>query len=64
MLDPTLFLATGGVDKVDSAGTSNTFLALAMPANILIILIGVLGLILVRGRAMPASAAAVSADHS
>ena len=52
MYDPTLFLATGGVDKVNDDAAPNTFLALASPVNFAVIAIGVLGLILVRGRAL------------
>ena len=51
MYDPTLFLATGGVDKVNDDAAPNTFLTLASPVNFVIITIGILGLILVRGRA-------------
>ena len=52
MYDPTLFLATGGVDKVNEDAAPNTFLTLASPVNFAVIAIGVLGLILVRGRAL------------
>lgn len=52
MYDPTLFLASGGVDNVNDDAAQNTFLTLAAPANIVIMALGLLGLILVRGRAL------------
>ena len=51
MYDAMLFLASGGVDKVSNDGTPNIFLALAAPANIVIMALGIVGLIFVRGRA-------------
>ena len=49
LYDPTLFLATGGIDEA-STGTQSVFLTLAGPANILFILLAVVALIAVRGR--------------
>ena len=49
LYDPTLFLATGGIDEVHS-GPQSQLLTLAGPANVLFILIAVAGLIFVRGR--------------
>jgi membrane protease YdiL (CAAX protease family) len=62
LYDPTLFLATGGIDEA-STGTQSVFLTLAGPANILFILLAVVALIAVRGRverpsARPAGAVA------
>lgn len=50
--DPTLFLATGGVDEAHSVSQS-PFLELAGPANIVFIAFGLLALIFVRGQAQP-----------
>jgi len=52
MYDPSLFLATGGIDEAHS-GTDSVFLVLAGPANIVIVLVAVVALVLVRGRAQP-----------
>ncbi|NUT34504.1 MAG: CPBP family intramembrane metalloprotease [Hamadaea sp.] len=49
--DAALFLATGGIDKTEDAAAQNTLLALAAPANVVFLLIALLGVILVRGRA-------------
>ena len=49
LYDPTLFLATGGIDEVHS-GPQSELLTLAGPANFLFILIAIVGLIFVRGR--------------
>jgi uncharacterized protein len=49
LYDPTLFLATGGVD-VAARVESSPFLAIAGPANLVFMAIAVLGLIFVRGR--------------
>lgn len=49
MYDPTLFLATGGIDAGTTAHQS-PLLLLAAPANFVIIFVGIVGLIFVRGR--------------
>lgn len=49
LYDPTLFLATGGIDEVRS-GTESVFLTLAGPANLLFILMALVALVAVRGR--------------
>jgi uncharacterized protein len=49
LYDPTLFLSTGGIDEVHS-GPQSEFLTLAQPANMVFLLIAVVGLIFVRGR--------------
>jgi len=55
LYDPTLFLASGGIDKVDgSTSGESTFLALAGPANLLFILLAIVALFVVRGRAQRA----------
>lgn len=46
--DPTLFLSTGGIDQTGT--TQNAFLAVAGPANILTIAVGLIALIFIRGR--------------
>ena len=53
LYDPTLFLATGGIDEVHS-GPQSELLTLAGPSNMIFILIAVVGLIFVRGRVKPA----------
>lgn len=53
LYDPTLFLATGGIDEVHS-GPQSELLTLAEPANLVFLLIAVLGLVFVRGRVRPA----------
>lgn len=55
LYDPTLFLATGGIDEVRS-GTESVFLTLAGPANILFILMALVALVAVRGRVRPGPA--------
>jgi membrane protease YdiL (CAAX protease family) len=50
LYDPTVFLATGGIDQVH-AGSQSVALSLAGPANFVFIVIGILGLIFVPGRA-------------
>ncbi|KQR07262.1 CPBP family intramembrane glutamic endopeptidase [Cellulomonas sp. Leaf334] len=52
LYDPTLFLATGGIDEVHS-GPQSELLTLAGPSNMIFILIAVVGLIFVRGRVKP-----------
>ncbi|MBO9556364.1 CPBP family intramembrane glutamic endopeptidase [Cellulomonas sp.] len=52
LYDPTLFLSTGGIDTTTGA-SENTFLVLAGPANILFIVLAVVALFAVRGRARP-----------
>lgn len=47
LYDPTLFLATGGIDTA-AEGTQNALLTLAGPANLLYILLAVVALFLVR----------------
>ena len=50
LYDPTIFLATGGLDHTgDNAGQS-VFLTLAAPANVVFIALGIVSLIAVRGR--------------
>ena len=49
LYDPTLFLASGGIDHVPAGGQS-ALLVLAGPANIVYIVIAVVALIFVRGR--------------
>lgn len=48
LTDPTLFLASGGVDV--AAANENVFLALAAPVNFVTIGFGVIALFLIRGR--------------
>ena len=64
LYDPTLFLATGGVDHAGDGAAQNAFLTLAAPANILFITVGVIGLIFVRGHVQrtPDRPVDVSAD--
>lgn len=52
LYDPTLFLATGGIDHAATGGQS-TLLALAGPANFVYILIAIVALIVVRGHVQP-----------
>lgn len=49
LYDPTLFLATGGIDEAATAPQS-VLLTLAGPANIVFILLAIVALIFVRGR--------------
>ncbi|TKJ99304.1 CPBP family intramembrane metalloprotease [Plantibacter flavus] len=49
LYDPTLFLSTGGIDHAGAAAGQSVFLAIAGPANLLIMLVAVIGLIVVRG---------------
>jgi membrane protease YdiL (CAAX protease family) len=49
LYDPTLFLATGGIDEVHS-GPQSELLTLAGPSNLVFLLIAVVGLVFVRGR--------------
>ena len=49
LYDPTLFLSTGGIDHAGAAAGQSMFLAIAGPANLLIMLVAVIGLIFVRG---------------
>jgi membrane protease YdiL (CAAX protease family) len=49
LYDPTLFLATGGID-VAAEGEQSAFLTAAVPANIVFLLIAVVALVAVRGR--------------
>ncbi|MBP2268865.1 membrane protease YdiL (CAAX protease family) [Pseudarthrobacter sp. PvP004] len=49
LYDPTLFLATGGIDQA-AAGPQSPFLVLAGPANMIYILIALVALIVVRGK--------------
>ncbi len=58
LYDPALFLATGGIDTAAETGSQSVFLALAAPANIVYMLIGLAGLILVRGKATATQTAA------
>lgn len=53
LYDPTLFLATGGIDEVHT-GPQSELLTLAEPANLVFLLIAVLALVVVRGRVRPA----------
>jgi membrane protease YdiL (CAAX protease family) len=48
LYDPTLFLASGGIDTTDGE-TSNGFLTAAAPANFLFILLAIVALFLVKG---------------
>lgn len=50
LTDPTLFLATGGVDEVAEGATQNALLAAAAPFNIVIIATALVLLIFIRGR--------------
>ena len=50
LYDPTLFLSTGGIDQA-AAGPQSPLLQLAGPANMIYILIALVALIVVRGRA-------------
>jgi membrane protease YdiL (CAAX protease family) len=50
LYDPTLFLSTGGIDETTSDSTS-PFLTLAGPANLLFVVLAVVALFVVRGRA-------------
>ncbi|MFJ5957024.1 lysostaphin resistance A-like protein [Paenarthrobacter sp. NPDC092416] len=50
LYDPTLFLSTGGIDQA-AAGPQSPLVSLAAPANMIYILIAVIALIVVRGRA-------------
>lgn len=52
LYDPTLFLATGGIDHAATGGQS-TLLALAGPANFVYIIIAIVALIVVRGHVQP-----------
>ena len=49
LYDPTLFLATGGID-VTAEGEQSPLLTVAAPANLLFILVAVVALVVVRGR--------------
>lgn len=49
LYDPTLFLATGGIDEAHS-GAQNPLLTLAGPANLIFVLVSIVALIAVRGR--------------
>lgn len=49
LFDPTLFLSTGGIDHAGAAAGQNVFLTIAGPANLLIMLVAVIGLVFVRG---------------
>jgi hypothetical protein len=40
LYDPTLFLATGGIDRTATGGPASPFLALAAPANLVSIATG------------------------
>lgn len=53
LYDPTLFLSTGGIDQAAS-GPQSPLVLLAGPANMVYILIAVIALIVVRGRAQRA----------
>lgn len=49
LFDPTLFLASGGVDESNATG-QNIFLAIAAPSNFVIIGVGLILVFFVRGR--------------
>ena len=49
LFDPTLFLASGGVDESNATG-QNVFLAIAGPSNFVIIVVGLVLVFFVRGR--------------
>jgi membrane protease YdiL (CAAX protease family) len=48
LTDPTLFLASGGIDS--TGGAQNVFLSLAAPANFVTIAFAIIALIFIRGR--------------
>jgi membrane protease YdiL (CAAX protease family) len=50
LYDPTLFLSVGGIDEANRT-SENAFLTLAGPANILFVVLAVVALFAVRGRA-------------
>lgn len=50
--DPTLFLATGGVDT-GTAAASNVFLSIAQSGNFAVILFGAVAVFLIRGQVLP-----------
>lgn len=50
LYDPTLFLASGGIDEA-ATGEQSTLLALAAPANLVYILLAIIALFVVRERA-------------
>lgn len=49
LYDPTLFLASGGIDEA-ATGEQSTLLALAAPANLIYILLAIIALVVVRER--------------
>ncbi|RHA40765.1 CPBP family intramembrane glutamic endopeptidase [Cellulomonas rhizosphaerae] len=55
LYDPTLFLASGGIDTTDG-GSSNGFLTAAAPANFLFIVLAIVALFLVKGHREKTSA--------
>lgn len=56
LTDPTLFLATGGIDTA-AEGAQNIFLTLAAPSNFIVIGFGIVALFLIRGRVEQSAAA-------
>lgn len=60
LYDPSLFLSTGGIDQA-AAGPQSPLLQLAGPANMIYILIALVALIVVRGRAQRSPVAAPAA---
>ena len=50
LTDPTLFLASGGVDTASGAVEQNTLLTLAAPSNFVVIVFGAIALFFIRGR--------------
>lgn len=54
LTDPTLFLATGGIDTAATA-PQNIFLTIAATGNWAVIVFGIIALFLIRGRLLPAA---------
>lgn len=60
LTDPTLFLATGGIDTA-AQGAQNIWLVLAGTGNYAVILFGIVALFLIRGRVLSSPAKALPA---
>jgi membrane protease YdiL (CAAX protease family) len=60
LTDPTLFLATGGIDTA-VAGAQNIWLTIASTGNYAVIVFGIVALFLIRGRVRESGASAVDA---
>lgn len=55
LTDPTLFLATGGIDTAVEGAAQNIWLTIAATGNWAVILFGIVALFLIRGRVLPAA---------